>query len=170
MVLVDAGVDSVCRGDEEGVGTFGEDLMSILAVRRLQGVSRHVMCVGLGTEAGISEFDFLQNWNELAKVWFWAWLFFCLPPVVVAQLGGFEGSVAWHKEMPSVKEVEESLLFVCCSLFSFDAKETQYLAALAACHPTNTTINSRSESCCFKFCCFPTFFVLLAEPQYWRHN
>ncbi len=49
IVLVDAGVDSVCKGDEERVGTFSEDLMSFLAVRRLQGVKRYVMCVGLGT-------------------------------------------------------------------------------------------------------------------------
>lgn len=76
--------------------------MSILAVRRLK-VARYIMCVGLATESGINEHDFLENWNEIAK------------------RGGFLGSVAFHKDLQSVQE---------------------YLKALQACHPTNTTVNS----------------------------
>jgi hypothetical protein len=60
IVLIDAGVDSVLRGDEEGIGTYGEDLLSILAVKKLLDtrgkaatglpIDAYVMCVGLGTE------------------------------------------------------------------------------------------------------------------------
>jgi hypothetical protein len=41
--------------------------MSILAVRQLRHVERYVMCVGLGTESGISEFDFLKNCKKKKK-------------------------------------------------------------------------------------------------------
>ena len=91
------------RGDEEGVGTYSEDLLTILAVRQMAHLKRYLMCVGLGTESRISEFDFLKNWNGIAR------------------LGGYLGCVGWNAETHSVQ---------------------QYVRAVNACHPTNTTINT----------------------------
>jgi len=87
IVLIDAGVDSLLRHDEEGLGTVGEDLMSILATDRCQLVkNKFLLTVGLGTEGGISEYDFLENW------------------AAIQNLGGWLGSVGWHPEISSVKE------------------------------------------------------------------
>jgi len=86
IVLVDAGVDSLLKHDEQGVGTYGEDLMSIFAARDTPVPHKYLMTVGLGTEGGISEEDFLENWSK------------------VQRMGGWLGSVGWHPEIPSVAE------------------------------------------------------------------
>lgn len=105
IVLIDAGVDSILRGDEHGTGTYEEDLLSVLAVRSLGArvAEKYLMCVGLGTEAGISEYDFLENWNGIQKE------------------QGYLACVGWTQHMRGVRE---------------------YIAAVNACHPTNTTINT----------------------------
>lgn len=63
------------KGDEECSGTFGEDLLSILALKKMnsqsnqnKAISRYLMCVGLSTEGGIGEWDFLENWNGVQKL------------------------------------------------------------------------------------------------------
>jgi len=87
IILIDAGVDSILKGDEEGLGTFGEDLLSILCVKSVSDkiTYKYLYCLGLGTEGGISEYDFLENLAALTKS------------------GGFLGSCSLIKEM---KEVE----------------------------------------------------------------
>jgi len=49
------------------------------------------MCVGLSTEGGISEYDFLENWASVQKD------------------GGFLGAVSWQLEMDSVKQYVDAL-------------------------------------------------------------
>jgi len=92
IVLVDSGVDSLLKNDEEGLGTYSEDLLSICAVKNVLNVPhKYLTCVGLGTEGGISEYDFLRNWAELTK------------------LGGYLGSVGWAPEMYSVKQYLDAM-------------------------------------------------------------
>jgi len=92
IILVDAGVDSVLKGDEQGLGTFGEDLLSILAVKNTKNVLyKYLMCVGLGTEGNISEYDFLENWAG------------------IQQKGGFLGAICWQKEMKSVQQYLDAM-------------------------------------------------------------
>jgi hypothetical protein len=89
VVLVDAGVDSLLRGDEGGLGTFQEDMFtfysSVVALEEADCVQRTVlMTIGLGSEGGISEFDFARN------------------SAAVQRAGGFFGSVQWLPSVPSV--------------------------------------------------------------------
>ncbi|MFO1063151.1 MAG: DUF1152 domain-containing protein [Pirellulales bacterium] len=66
IILIDAGVDSLVIGDEEGLGTYAEDFMSLIASSRI-GLPTYLQCVGLGTEAGISVDDFLVNYARHRK-------------------------------------------------------------------------------------------------------
>jgi len=34
IILIDAGVDSLLKGDEQGLGTFAEDLLSTMAAKK----------------------------------------------------------------------------------------------------------------------------------------
>jgi len=83
MILCDSGVDSLLKHDERQLGTVGEDLMSILAARSTPCAHKYLMTLGLGTEGGISEDNFYENWAE------------------VQRLGGFLGSLGFHPGMPS---------------------------------------------------------------------
>jgi len=92
VVLVDAGVDSVLKNDEEGMGTYSEDLLSICAVKQIPELKfQYLTCVGLGTEGGISEYDFLENWSAITK------------------LGGYLGSVGWAPNMECVKQYLDAM-------------------------------------------------------------
>jgi hypothetical protein len=50
LVLVDGGIDLILRGDESSLGTPSEDLCSLAAARRLDGVFSAIACVGFGAE------------------------------------------------------------------------------------------------------------------------
>eukprot|EP01124_Arcella_intermedia_P034176 TRINITY_DN8424_c0_g1_i1.p1 TRINITY_DN8424_c0_g1~~TRINITY_DN8424_c0_g1_i1.p1 ORF type:complete len:350 (-),score=85.44 TRINITY_DN8424_c0_g1_i1:82-1131(-) len=91
IILVDAGVDSVLRGDEQGMGTFGEDLLSIAAANLVQVKHKYLTCVGLGTEGGISEYDFLENWGAIQRD------------------GGYLGAVGWHTSLYSVQQYLDAM-------------------------------------------------------------
>lgn len=60
IILVDAGVDSLVIGDEEGLGTYAEDFLTLLASIK-SDLPVYLQCIGLGTEAGIAIDDFLVN-------------------------------------------------------------------------------------------------------------
>lgn len=49
IVLVDAGVDSIFRGDEESMGTFHEDAMSLAAMSVVPVAHKYLMCSILGS-------------------------------------------------------------------------------------------------------------------------
>ena len=50
VVLVDGGVDSLSRGDEEGPGTLLEDTLSLVAADSLDIPVKIISCIGFGTE------------------------------------------------------------------------------------------------------------------------
>ena len=62
IVLIDGGVDSLARGDEELCGTVLEDFTSLVAVSCLQEVPMRTMaCIGMGVEGDISHARILEN-------------------------------------------------------------------------------------------------------------
>jgi hypothetical protein len=68
VLLIDGGVDSLMRGDEEEKGTVIEDATSLYAVNQLQGVPmRMLACIGLGAEQDISYAQVFENIAALTK-------------------------------------------------------------------------------------------------------
>lgn len=69
IVLVDGGTDSLMRGDEAGLGTPAEDMVS-LAAARATGVSTKLLyCLGFGVDAfhGVCHAQFLEAVAALAR-------------------------------------------------------------------------------------------------------
>lgn len=87
IVLTDGGTDILMRGDEAGLGTPAEDMMSLAAVAALDVPARMVACVGFGIDAyhGICHANWLENVSGLIEA------------------GGFLGAIALRKEMPEVQ-------------------------------------------------------------------
>lgn len=67
IILVDGGVDSLMRGDEESPGTLLEDAISLAAIANLDLPLKIVACLGLGTEKadGLSHYHALENMAAL---------------------------------------------------------------------------------------------------------
>ncbi len=64
LILVDGGTDSLMRGDESGLGTPQEDMVSLLAAHTITGVERkQLVCIGFGIDAfhGVCHAHFLEN-------------------------------------------------------------------------------------------------------------
>jgi hypothetical protein len=94
ILLLDGGVDSLIRGDELEIGSPAEDVSSIAAVSRLDGIqTRLTACLGLGAELEITYSHVFENIAFLSAN------------------GGFLGSCALTKEMPSYQFYEEAALF-----------------------------------------------------------
>ena len=69
LILIDGGTDILMRGDEVGLGTPQEDMVSLLAAHEVTGVERkHVVCIGFGIDAfhGVCHAQFLENVAALA--------------------------------------------------------------------------------------------------------
>lgn len=69
IVLVDGGVDSLMRGDEEGCGTIFQDTISLGVVDSLDVPTKILACVGFGTETeeGVCHYRALENMAALTK-------------------------------------------------------------------------------------------------------
>ncbi|MBL8679595.1 MAG: DUF1152 domain-containing protein [Myxococcales bacterium] len=67
VVLVDGGTDILMRGDEAGLGTPAEDMVSLSAAAALSVPTKLVACLGFGIDAfhGVSHGNFLENVAEL---------------------------------------------------------------------------------------------------------
>jgi hypothetical protein len=63
IVLVDGGTDILMRGDEAGLGTPEEDMTSLAAVSRLDGIEAFVASIGFGVDAfhGVCHAHVLEN-------------------------------------------------------------------------------------------------------------
>ena len=84
IVLVDGGTDILLRGDEPGLGTPAEDMVSLSAVRRLDLRCRMIACLGFGVDTyhGVNHASWLENVARLAAD------------------GSFLGALALTREMP----------------------------------------------------------------------
>jgi hypothetical protein len=62
VVLIDGGTDSLMRGDEAGLGTPQEDVVSIAAVDLLDVPTKLLICLGFGIDAyhGVCHAQFLE--------------------------------------------------------------------------------------------------------------
>ncbi|MBK8022763.1 MAG: DUF1152 domain-containing protein [Chloroflexi bacterium] len=69
VILVDGGVDSLMRGDENGAGTLVEDTLSLIAVRALDLKVKIQACIGFGTEVeeAVCHYNALENMAGLIK-------------------------------------------------------------------------------------------------------
>jgi hypothetical protein len=70
LILVDGGMDSLMRGDEAGLGTPQEDMVSLLAAHSVPDVPLKLLaCIGFGVDAfhGICHANFLENVAALIK-------------------------------------------------------------------------------------------------------
>ena len=67
IILVDGGVDSLTRGDEELCGTILEDYLSLGAVSTLQEVPVRILaCIGMGVEGDVDHAQVLENIAAIA--------------------------------------------------------------------------------------------------------
>lgn len=96
VVLVDGGTDSLMRGDEEGLGTPQEDMVSLLAVEQLDVPLKLLTSVAFGVDAfhGINHALFLEAVAELTRS------------------GDFLGCFSLQREMPEVAKLRAAALSV----------------------------------------------------------
>jgi hypothetical protein len=94
IILVDGGVDSLMRGNEEGCGTLLDDTISLTAIRELPVPVKVLACVGFGAELEVNHANALRNMAELVKQ------------------GAFYGSCALTPQMEVYKRYEEACLYV----------------------------------------------------------
>lgn len=94
LVLIDGGTDILMRGDEAGLGTPAEDMVSLGAASALGSVpTKLVQCVGFGVDTyhGVCHAHFLENVAALAAG------------------GGFLGATSLLKEMPEARAYLEAV-------------------------------------------------------------
>jgi hypothetical protein len=95
IILIDGGVDSLTRGDEELCGTILEDYLSIAAVSLLQEIPVRVLaCIGMGVEGDVSHALVLENIATLTRQ------------------GGFLGVSALMAQSQACQLYEEALDYV----------------------------------------------------------
>ncbi len=95
IVLVDGGVDSLARGDEELCGTILEDYLSLSAVSQLHNTPVRIMaCIGMGVEGDVSHARILENIAELTRQ------------------GGFLGASALLTQSSACQLYEQALEYV----------------------------------------------------------
>ncbi len=95
ILLVDGGVDSLVRGDEEACGTLFEDALSLFAVNELSSFShRYICCIGFGAERNIAYAHILENIATLTRA------------------GGFLGACSLTPQMTVYKDYKEAVLSV----------------------------------------------------------
>jgi hypothetical protein len=96
IILVDGGVDSIMRGDENGSGTLVEDTLSLTAIRNLDVPIKMLACIGFGTEVeeAVCHYNALENMAALTKA------------------GAFLGACALTPQMPVFQQFESACRYV----------------------------------------------------------
>lgn len=96
LILVDGGVDSIMRGDEQGAGTLIEDSISLAAASTLDLPVKILACIGFGTEfeEDVCHYTALENIAALTRA------------------GGFLGNCALTPQMPAFQQFEAACRFI----------------------------------------------------------
>jgi hypothetical protein len=96
LLLVDGGVDSIMRGDEDGAGTLLEDTLSLIAADTLDIPVKLLACIGFGTEAeeNVCHYHALENMAALAR------------------RSAFYGACALTREMPAFQFYQDACMYV----------------------------------------------------------
>jgi len=70
IILIDAGVDILMKGDEDNHGTILEDFISLLALSKVFVPNRYVVCLGFGseTEEELNHYRVLENISHHCKI------------------------------------------------------------------------------------------------------
>jgi hypothetical protein len=86
IVVVDGGTDSLMRGDEAGLGTPHEDVLTLVALDGLPP-ERYLVCLGFGVDAfhGVCHAHFLENTAALVAARAFLGAFCLLPQFPEAQ-------------------------------------------------------------------------------------
>ena len=103
LILIDGGTDSLMRGDEPGLGTPEEDIVSLAAADALEGVrEKFLVCIGFGVDTfyGVCHAYFLEAVAELARE------------------GAFLGAWSLLKEMPEAALYREAVEYVGREMFN----------------------------------------------------
>lgn len=100
LILIDGGTDSLMRGDEAGLGTPAEDVLSLAATRDLPIERKLLICIGFGVDRyhGVCHAQFLEGVAELAKQ------------------GAYLGAWSLLPSMPEVAQYMEAIDYLqrCC--------------------------------------------------------
>lgn len=93
LIVVDGGTDVLMRGDEAGLGTPAEDMVTLAAVHGLPVSTKIVSCLGFGVDTyhGICHAHFLENVAELSRA------------------GAYLGTHSLHPSMTEVAEYMEAV-------------------------------------------------------------
>lgn len=93
LILVDGGTDILMRGDEAGLGTPAEDMVSLAAASKLDVPTKIVTCLGFGIDSfhGVCHAHFLENVARLERT------------------GGWWGTHSLHLGMPEVTAFREAV-------------------------------------------------------------
>jgi hypothetical protein len=96
IILLDGGVDSLMRGDEQSPGTITEDSITMAALRPLDVPIMIQACIGFGTEVeeNLNHYLALQNIASLTKE------------------GAFYGSCSLVPQMPVYQQYESACRFI----------------------------------------------------------
>jgi hypothetical protein len=95
ILLIDGGVDSLVRGDEEETATLIEDAISLHVVNELNEIPVRLLgCIGFGVERHLTYAQILENIADLTKA------------------GGYLGSCSLIPQMPAYQLYEEAVLYV----------------------------------------------------------
>ncbi len=96
IILADGGTDSLMRGDEVGLGTPQEDMISIAAVHALELTKTFLVCTAFGVDSfhGVNHAQYLEAVSALAKT------------------GDFLGAFSYMNEMEEVQLYQEAYRYV----------------------------------------------------------
>lgn len=103
IILMDGGTDSLMRGDEVGLGTPEEDMVSINAVDKLEEVAtKLLLCVGFGVDTfhGVCHSQFLEAVADITRA------------------GGYLGAWSLTREMPEVAAYESAVEWTHRAMFN----------------------------------------------------
>jgi hypothetical protein len=131
IILVDGGTDSLMRGDEPGLGTPAEDMVSIAAADMLELPNKLMINLGFGVDAhhGVCHAYVLEAVADLTRT------------------GDFLGAFSLLPGMPEFRALAESLDFICKRMPGMESIVcTSIVAAGEGCfgnhHPTTRTRGS----------------------------
>jgi hypothetical protein len=96
IILIDGGTDSLMRGDEVGLGTPEEDVISLAAVHQINVPRKMLVSLGFGIDTfhGICHAQFLEAVADITKA------------------GGFLGAWTLTSDMPEVQLYKEACIYV----------------------------------------------------------
>ena len=95
LILIDGGTDILMRGDEAGLGTPEEDMLSLAATAEIEVPTKIVSCLGFGIDAyhGVCHAHFLENVAALER------------------LGGYLGAHSLHLSTTAVSMYRDAVEF-----------------------------------------------------------